>query len=133
MVCMSPRVTSSLIDKLPKTMILKLWNELKRCIEVSAIYVCSVIVTGFARRGSYTHTTSEHRFHHHSMDTSPDNRCVHVLWPTVHQSIFHEAAFCAMSEVHECPVCTQSSLLAVQQRLPGCEVSHDLVVILPTD
>ena len=38
-----------------------------------------------------------------------------------------------MSDVHECPVCAQSSLLAVQQRLPGCEVSHDLVVILSTD
>ena len=73
-------------------------------------------------------TTSEHRFHHHSMDTSSDNPCVHVLWPTVHQSAFPEAAFRAMSDVHECPVCTQSSLLAVQQRLPGCEVSHDLVV-----
>ena len=38
-----------------------------------------------------------------------------------------------MSDVHECPVCAQSSLLAVQQGLPGCEVSHDLVVILSTD
>ena len=38
-----------------------------------------------------------------------------------------------MSDVHECLVCTQLSLLAVQQRLPGCEVSHDLVVILSTD
>ena len=38
-----------------------------------------------------------------------------------------------MSDAHECPVCTQSSLLAVQQRPPGCEVSHDLVVILSTD
>ena len=38
-----------------------------------------------------------------------------------------------MSDVHECAVCTQLSLLAVQQSLPGCEVSHDLVVILSTD
>ena len=64
---------------------------------------------------------------HHSMDTSSDNPCVYVLWPTVHQSKT------AMSEVYERPVCTQSSLLAVQKRLPGCEVSHDLVVILSTD
>ena len=67
------------------------------------------------------------------MDTSSDNPCVHVLWPKVYQSALPEAAFRAMSDVHECPVCTQSSLLAVQQRLPGCEVSHDLVVILSTD
>ena len=39
---------------------------------------------------------------------------------------------CQMS-MNACPVCTQSSLLAVQQRLPGCEVSYDLVVILSTD
>ena len=39
------------------------------------------------------HTTLEHRFHHHPKDTSSDNPCVHVLWPTVHQSAFPEAAF----------------------------------------
>ena len=39
-------------------------------------------------------TTSEHRCHHHSMDTSSDNPCVHVLWSTVQQSAFAaEAAF----------------------------------------
>ena len=31
------------------------------------------------------------------------------------------------------PVCIQSSLLAVKQRLPGYKVSHDHVVILSTD
>ena len=81
------------------------------------------------KKGSYTCITSEHRFHHHSMDTSSDNLYVHALWPTVHQSAFPEAAFGDMSDAHECPVCIHSSLLAVQQRLPGCEVSHDLVVI----
>ena len=38
-------------------------------------------------------TTSTHRFHHHSIDTLLDNLNVHVLWPTVHQSAFPEAAF----------------------------------------
>ena len=32
------------------------------------------------KKGSYTHTTSAHR-------------CVHVLWPTVHQSAVPEGAF----------------------------------------
>ena len=73
-------------------------------------------------------TTSAHRFHHHSMDTLLDNPCMHVLWPTVHQSAFPEAAFWDMSHIHEC----LSHLLAVKGRLPGCEVSHDLVVILST-
>ena len=52
---------------------------------------------------------------------------MHVLWPTVHQSAFPEG------DVHECPVCIQSSLLAVKQRLLGCKVSPDLVVILSCD
>ena len=47
-------------------------------------------------------TTSAHRFHHHSMDTLLDNPCVRVLWPTVHQSAFPEAAFWDMSHIHEC-------------------------------
>ena len=38
-------------------------------------------------------TISAHRFHHHSMDTSLDYPCVDVLWPTVNQSAFPEAAF----------------------------------------
>ena len=42
---------------------------------------------------SYTCTTSAHRFHHHSMDTLLGYPCVHVLWPTVHQSAFPEVAF----------------------------------------
>ena len=53
-----------------------------------------------------------------------------LLWPTVYHSTFPEAAFRDISDVHEC---IRSSLLVVQQRLPGCEVSHDLVVILSTD
>ena len=43
------------------------------------------------KKGSYTRTTSTHRFHHHSIDTLSDNPWVHVLWPTVHQSAFPEA------------------------------------------
>ena len=78
-------------------------------------------------------TTSTHRFHHRSIDTLSDNPCVHVLWPTVHQSAFPEAAFWGMSDVHECSVCIQLSLLAVKQRPPSSKVSHDLVVILSTD
>ena len=39
------------------------------------------------------HTTLIHGFHHHSIDTLSDNLCVHVLWPTVHQPAFPEAAF----------------------------------------
>ena len=93
---------------------------------ISFLTICDWI----CKKGSYTCTTSEHRFHHHSMDTSSDNPCVHVLWPTVHQSAFPEAA---MSDVYECPVCAHSSLLAVQQRLPGYEVLYDLIVILSTD
>ena len=38
-----------------------------------------------------------------------------------------------MLDVYECPVCIQSSLLVVKERLPGCKVLHDLVVILSTD
>ena len=52
-------------------------------------YICDRI----CKKGSYTRTTSEHSFHHHSMDTSSDNPCVHVLWPTVYKSAFPEAAF----------------------------------------
>ena len=52
-------------------------------------FICDRI----CKKGSYTRTTSEHRFHNHSMDTSSDNPCVHVLWPTVYQSAFPEAAF----------------------------------------
>ena len=41
---------------------------------------CTTYVTGFARRGLiHAPLNSEHRFHHHSMDTSSDNPCVHVL------------------------------------------------------
>ena len=46
MVCMSPRVTSSLIDKITEDYdaeVVEWVYELERCIEVSAIYVCSVI------------------------------------------------------------------------------------------
>ena len=46
-------------------------------------FICDRI----CKKGSYTRTTSEHRFHHHSMDTSSDNPCVHVLWPTVYQFV----------------------------------------------
>ena len=53
----------------------------------------SIICDRICKKGSYTRTTSEHRFHHHSIDTSSDNPYVHVLWPTVHQSAFPEAAF----------------------------------------
>ena len=52
-----------------------------------------IICDRIYKKGSYTCTTSEHRFHHYSMDTSSDNQCVHVLWPKVHQSAFPEAAF----------------------------------------
>ena len=92
-------------------------------------FICDRI----CKKGSYTRTTSTHRFHHHFIDTLTNNPCVHILWPTVHQSAFPEAAFWDMSDVHECPVCVHSSLLAVKRRLPGCKVSHDLVVILSTD
>ena len=103
------------------------WPMLIQCIMMHKfINICDQI----CKKGSYTRTTSEHKFHHHTMDTSSDNPCVHVLWPADHQSAFPEAAF---SDVHECPVCAQSSLLAVQLRPPGYEVSHDLVVILSTD
>ena len=37
-------------------------------------------------------TTLAHKFHHYSMDTSLDYPCVHVLWPTDHQSAFPEVA-----------------------------------------
>ena len=59
------------------------------------------------KKRSYTGTPSAHKFHHHSMDTSLDYPCVHV-----------EVAFWDVSDVHECSVCIQSSLLAAQQRLP---------------
>ena len=68
------------------------------------------------------------------MDKSSDNPCAHVLWPTVHQSAFPEVVSePCQTAMNARFVSTQSSLLAVQQRLPGCEVSHDLVVILSTD
>ena len=46
---------------------------------------------------------------------------------------FSWGCFWGMSDVHECSVCIQLSLLAVKQRPPSCKVSHDLVVILSTD
>ena len=60
-------------------------------------YICDRIY----KKGSYMRTTLEHRFHHHSIDPSSDNLCMHVLWPTVHPSAFPEAAFLDMSGVHE--------------------------------
>ena len=55
--------------------------------------LCSshTICDRICKKGSYTRTTSTHRFHHHSIDTLSDNPWVHVLWPTVHQSAFPEA------------------------------------------
>ena len=61
------------------------------------VYFQYLICDRICKKGSYTRTTSEHRFHHHSMDTLSDNPCVHALWPTVHQSAFPEAD---MSDVH---------------------------------
>ena len=52
-----------------------------------------IICDRICKKGSYTRTTSTYRFHHHSIDTLSDNPCVHVLWPTVHQSALPEAAF----------------------------------------
>ena len=46
---------------------------------------------------------------------------------------FSWGCFWSMSDVHECSVCIQLSLLAVKQRPPSCKVSRDLVVILSTD
>ena len=56
-------------------------------------YTCSYyhICDRICKKGSYTRTTSTHRFHHHSIDTLSDYPWVHVLWPTVHQSAFPEA------------------------------------------
>ena len=61
------------------------------------------------------------------------NNQVHVMWPTVHQSAFSEAAFWDVSGIHECPVCIQLSLLAVKQMLLDYKVSHDLMVMLSTN
>ena len=52
-------------------------------------------VTRFARRGLICAPLQHTRFPHHSIDTLSDSPCVHVLWPTVHQSAFPEA--CQMS------------------------------------
>ena len=57
--------------------------------QMHAFCICGRIY----KKGSNTHTTSAHRFHHHSMDTSLDYPCVHVLWPTVYQSALPEATF----------------------------------------
>ena len=54
--------------------------------QLAIIKICDRI----CKKGSYTRTTSTHRFHHHSIDTLSDNPWVHVLWPTVHQSAFPE-------------------------------------------
>ena len=58
----------------------KKYDDLRTCI---CDWIC--------KKGSYTRTTSTHRFHHHSIDTLSDNPWVHVLWPTVHHSAFPEA------------------------------------------
>ena len=52
------------------------------------VCVCVGVCDRICKKGSHTCTTSEHRFHHHSIDTSSDNPRVHALWPTVHQSAF---------------------------------------------
>ena len=54
-------------------------------------YKMTNICDRICKKGSYTRTTSTHRFHHHSIDTLSDNPWVHVLRPTVHQSAFPEA------------------------------------------
>ena len=55
--------------------------------------------------------------------TLSDNPCVHVFW----LAIAHKTS------TNECPVCFRLSVLAVEQRLLGVKVSHNLVVILSTD
>ena len=69
-------------------------------------------------------------FRAHNFNTQISLPCVHVFWPTVHQSAFAEAG---MSDIHECLFCVHPSLLAIEQRLLGCKVSHDLVMIFSTD
>ena len=81
------------------------------------------------KKGSYTCTTSTHRFHHHSIDTSLDISCVDILWPAVHRSAFPRL----LSETCECLFIIQPSLLAVKHKLLGCKVSYGFVVILSTD
>ena len=46
-------------------------------------------MTGFARGVLYAQHFNT-QIYHHSTDTLS---CVHLLWPTVHQSAFHEDAF----------------------------------------
>ena len=51
-------------------------------------------VAGFARRGliqAPLQNTDFTTINILSIATSSDNPCVHVLWPTVHQSAFPEA------------------------------------------
>ena len=70
--------------------VLKVHAVCKAITEIASVasYIRMFICDRICKKGSYTRTTSEHRFHHHSMDTSSDNPCVHVLWPTVYQSAF---------------------------------------------
>ena len=54
---------------------------------INITYVCDQI----CKKVSYMHATST--FHNHTVDTSSEYPCVHVLWQTIHQYGFAEAAF----------------------------------------
>ena len=70
----------------------------------------TLYATKFARRG-FTHA----RFQHTNFTNIiiRQSMCA-LLWPIVHQSAFSAAVFKDMSDIHECLVCIQLSLLAVK-------------------
>ena len=64
------------------------------CVCVHAcVRACVCVCDQICKKGSYTCTTSMHRFCHHSIATPMYYPCMCVLLPTVRQSAFPRAAF----------------------------------------
>ena len=106
------------------------WLLLFLCV-YTYTYV-SIISDRICKKGSYMHTTSTQISLLSYIHIIIQSMCASIV-ANNSPVCFPKPAFRDMSDVYECPVRIQLSLLAVKQRLPDCKISHDLVVILSTD
>ena len=77
------------------------------------------------------HTTSIHRFHHHSIVTYVyiNEQTMHVCMIANSLSVcFPEAPFWSVSDVHKCSDCVYLALLAVNGKLLDCtQLAGDVI------
>ena len=76
---------------------------------------------------------SKDRFHQYSKATSIHKQCMCVLLPTANQSAFSETAFTGLSDVHECSGGLQLALVAIDEKQPGRNSSHNCLMLLCID